>query len=97
MTKMRERFEASAARRSSRFLALALLVLVAAWIAAASLLDKRWYEVLLDVFPYALVAIALLRTPGALRAVAARMKEYERERGEDPEAESGEGPAAIAL
>lgn len=95
---MRERFEAAAERRTARLLALLLLGLVAVWIAAASLLDKRWYEVALDAFPYALVSIALLRTPGALRAVAARMKDYERDFDDDREVETGDGgPAAVAL
>ncbi len=95
---MRERFEAAAERRTARLLALLLLGLVAVWIATASLLDKRWYEVALDAFPYALVSIALLRTPGALRSVAARMKDYEGDFDDDREVETGDGgPAAVAL
>jgi len=96
---MRERFEQGGSRTSPRWLAVALAALVAAWIAAASLLDKRWYEVLLDVFPYLLVILALLRTPSALRAVAERMKDYERESGEDPDAEPDDdaGPTELAL
>ena len=95
---MRERFEATAQRRTARALAGLLLALVAAWVAAASLLDKRWYEVVMDAFPYALVSVALLRTPGALRAVAARMKEYERDFDDDREADPSDGgPAAVAL
>ena len=76
-----------------------LAVLVVAWIAASSLLDKRWYEVLLDVFPYLLAILALLRTPSALRSVAERMKDYEREAGEDPDAEPDDeiGPTELAL
>ena len=96
---MRERFEHGGSRSSPRWIALVLGLLVVAWIAAASLLDKRWYEVLLDVFPYLLVILALLRTPSALRAVAERMKDYEREAGEDPDAEPDDevGPTALAL
>ena len=76
-----------------------LVLLVVAWIAAASLLDKRWYEVLLDVFPYVLVILALLRTPSAMRAVAERMRDYEREAGDDPDAEPDDeiGPTELAL
>ena len=96
---MRERFEHAAARKTSRRIVAFLLVLVIAWVAAASLLDKRWYEVVLDVFPYALVGFALLRMPSALQAIADRMKDYEREVGEDPDAplEEGSGPSEIVL
>ena len=86
---MRERFEAAAAGRSARILALVLVVLVAVWVASASLLDKRWYEVVLDVFPYGIVALALLRVPSAMHHVAERMRCYEIEEGEDPD---GPGP-----
>jgi hypothetical protein len=92
MVRMRERFEASAARRSPRVLALALLVLMAAWIAASSLLDKRWHEVLTDVIPYVLVGIALLRVPPAMREIGERMKEYEREVGDDQLVEEDDWP-----
>lgn len=96
---MRERFEHGASRKSPRWIAGVLVLLVVAWIAASSLLDKRWYEVLLDVFPYLLAILALLRTPSALRAVAERMKDYEREAGEDPDAETDDeiGPTELAL
>jgi hypothetical protein len=96
---MRERLEAAAARRTPRILALLLLALVGTWIASASLLDKRWYEVVADVFPYAFVSIALLRVPPALRAVANRMRNYEKDHGEDPDRpfEDDEGPTALAL
>ena len=96
---MRERFEDAAARRSPRVLAVVLTVLVIAWVASASLLDKRWHEVVLDVLPYVLCAAALVRTPTAMRSIAERMKEYERQAGEDPDAELGDepGPTAIAL
>lgn len=83
MTKVRERFEASAARRSPRVMALILLLLMGAWIAASSLLDKRWYEVVTDVIPYVIVSAALLRLPPAMRAIGERMKEYEKEIGDD--------------
>lgn len=96
---LRERFEAAAARRTPRTLATLLLCLVIAWVAAASLLDKRWYEVVLDVLPYVFAGIALLRTSGALSAVAERMKDYERDAGEDPDRPLDEGPGedVIAL
>ncbi len=97
---MRERFEDAAARRTPRVLAAVMAALVALWIAASSLLDKYWYEVALDSLPYAFVAIAFLRLPGAMRRIAERMKEFEREAGEDPDAEfddQGGGPSALAL
>jgi hypothetical protein len=94
---MRERFEAAAQRRPPRLLTTLLLGLVIVWIAAASLLDKRWYEVVVDVLPYAIVLAALLRTPASLRSVAERMKEHEREAGDDPDAEPDDGPTALAL
>ena len=85
MVRMRERFEASAARRTPRVLAMLLVALMGAWVAAASLLDKRWHEVLLDVVPYVIVGTALVRIPPALRAIAERMRRYEREFGDDKE------------
>lgn len=97
---MRERFEAAAARRMPRLLALALLGLVVVWVGIASpLLDKHWHETTLDALPYAFVAVALVRVPVMLRAVAERMKEYERDAGEDPEGPTPPdgGPGAIAL
>jgi hypothetical protein len=97
---MRERFEATAERGVPRRLALVLLALVVAWVAGASLLDKRWYEVVFDVLPYVIVMAALLRTPRVLRSIAERMKGYERQAGEDPDAEleeDDEGPSEIAL
>ena len=67
--------------------------------AAAPLLDKRWYEVALDSLPYAFVSLAFLRAPGTLRAIANRMRDYERDAGEDPddEVDDGEGTDVIAL
>lgn len=97
---MRERLEETAENRMTRRLANALLGLSILWVASASLLDKRWHEVVLDVLPYALVGIALVRTPGGLKKVAERMRKYERDHGEDPDSEFGSGdggPAAIAL
>lgn|SRR5918999_1435900 len=97
---MRLRLEEAAASRLPSRLALALLVLVVAWIAAASLLDKRWYEVVADVLPYAIVGVAILRTPPSLRKISERIRKYERDIGEDPDIdyEGGDGgPAAIAL
>jgi hypothetical protein len=96
---MRERLEAAASSRTPRALAMVLLALVAVWIASASLLDKRWYEVVADVLPYAFVSIALLRVPPALRTIAQRMRDYERDVGEDPDRsfEDDEGPTELAL
>jgi hypothetical protein len=95
---MRERFEAAGNRRTPRLLTQLLLALVIVWVAVASLLDKRWYEVALDVVPYLIVYVALLRTPGALRSVGERMRTYERDAGEDPDADAGDdGPTALAL
>jgi hypothetical protein len=80
---MRERMEAASRRRTPRVFAYLLLALVVAWIAAASLLDKRWWEVVVDVIPYAIVAVAVLRVSPALRSIAARMRSYEHDVGED--------------
>lgn len=82
---MRERFEGAAAGRGPRRLATVILCLVILWTAVSSLLDKSWYEVLVDVTPYGFIWVALMRTPGALRAVAERMREHERAAGEDPD------------
>lgn len=97
---MRERFEAAAARRMPQLLALVMFALVIVWVGVASpLLDKYWYETALDALPYAFVAVALLRVPAMLRAIAERMKEYERDAGEDPEGPvpPDGGPGAVAL
>jgi hypothetical protein len=96
---MRERFEAVSRGRAPRVVAVALLALVAAWIAAAPILDKRWYEVALDSLPYAFVSVAFLRAPGTFRVIADRMRKYERDVGEDPDddLDSGEGTDVIAL
>jgi hypothetical protein len=94
---MRERFEAAGRRRAPGGLVQLLFGLVIVWVAVASLLDKRWFEVVLDVLPYVIVLAALLRTPVALRRVAERMKTYERDAGEDPDAGAGDGPTALAL
>ncbi len=97
---MRERLEDTAHLRTPRYAAGLLAALVVLWIAAAGLLDKRWYEVVLDVLPYVFIAVALLRVPHALHSVAERMRTYERDLGEDPDAETyGDdgGPSALAL
>ncbi|HYO60478.1 MAG TPA: hypothetical protein VEU29_01105 [Actinomycetota bacterium] len=96
---MRARCERAADPQLARRLASLLFALVIVWIGIASLLDKRWHEVLWDVTPYLIVTAALLRTPKVLRSVAERMKEYEKEAGEDPdEGLPGEGgPEALAL
>lgn len=96
---MRERFEAGADRKRVRIVAELLAGLVVIWIAVASLLDKRFYEVIMDILPYVFVGIALFRLPGALHQVAERMKTYEREVGEDPDEdwrEGGDGGPAVA-
>jgi hypothetical protein len=96
---MRERFEETARSKAPHYAALLLVALVAIWIGAAGLLDKRWYEVVLDVLPYVFISIALLRVPAALRSIAARMKKYELDIGEDPDREFGDdgGPSAVTL
>lgn len=100
---MRARCERAADPRLARQLASLLVALVIVWIGTASLLDKRWHEVVFDVTPYLIVSAALLRTPKILRSVADRMKEYEKEAGEDPDAPGtggnglGGGPEAVAL
>ncbi|CAN5116945.1 hypothetical protein BH20ACT22_BH20ACT22_22530 [soil metagenome] len=97
---MRQRYEAAAKGTTPRRLATLLLGLIIVWVAVASLLDKRWNEVVLDILPSVAIWIALLRTPGALRIIAERMKDFERSLGEDPDAEPGEGdggPAAVML
>jgi hypothetical protein len=86
---MRERFEEAARRKTGRKLATVLLCLLAVWVASASLLDKRWYEVVADSLPSLIVLVALLRVPAALAAIAERMKDYEREAGEDPDSPLG--------
>lgn len=94
---MRQRFEAGAERGTPRWLTVALGVLVGAWIASASFLDKLWWEVVLDVSPYVLVGLAFLRLPPVMRKIADRMKAYERDLGEDPDSdyEEGDGGAAV--
>jgi hypothetical protein len=96
---MRERFESAADRKSTRVLAASLLAIVPViWVLSVTTLDSRWYEALRDVIPYAFVAIALLRMPGALRTVAARMREYEKESGDDEgEDDLDNGSDVIAL
>ena len=96
---MRARAERAADPQLSRRLATLMVALVIVWVGASSLLDKRWHEVVFDVTPYLIVSIALLRTPYVLRSVAERMKEYERDAGEDPDAPlpGEDGPEAVAL
>jgi hypothetical protein len=98
---MRLRLEATARHRLPRLLALALLALMIAWVASASLLDKRWYEVVMDVLPYCFVCLIMLRTPVVVSRIAERMKDYERSAGEDPDVpfidQEGDGPTALAL
>ena len=100
---MRARCERAADPALARRLASILIALVVVWIGTASLLDKRWHEVVWDVTPYVIVSVTLLRTPRVLRSVADRMKEYEKDAGEDPDGpEAGGdgragGPEAVAL
>jgi hypothetical protein len=102
--RMRERFEDASKLRTPRRFAFVLLLLLIVWVgAAASLLDKRWYEVLADVAPTVIVTLGFLRIPAALRAIAARMRDYEASAGEDPDQpldeddDDGDEPSAIAL
>jgi hypothetical protein len=99
---MRERVEEVADRRTPRVLAEVLLGFMVVWIAISPLLDKRWYEVAVDAFPYVFVGIALFRSRPSLKAMAVRMRDFEREAGEDPDKpffdDEGDGDAsAIAL
>src|SRR5918992_948760 len=67
---------------------------------AAAHRAPRQLAMVLDVLPYVFVGVALVRTPGALRAIGERMKEYEREQGEDPDKDlfdEGPGAGEIAL
>lgn len=86
---MRERLESYAARRVPAALAGALGALIAAWIALslADVIRRTGAELALDILPYVLVVVALLRLPSALRAIATRMRAYEKDAGEDPDAE----------
>ena len=97
MIKMRERYEAAAAQRAPRVLALVLLVLIGVWIGVASLLDKRWHEVVFDVLPYVIVGAAMLRTPACLHDIAERMKKYEREIGDDKVIDDDVPPDFLAI
>jgi hypothetical protein len=98
---MRERLETTARNNLPRLLALALLALVIGWAASASLLDKRWYEVVMDVLPYCFVCLLMVRTPVIVGLIAERMRDYERSVGEDPDVplidQEGDGPTALAL
>lgn len=97
---MRKRFEAALEEGFSRKLLTVLIALVIVWVAVASLLDKHWQEIIIDLTPYLVIGLALARVPHALRAMSERMKRYEEESGDDPERdiEPGDGgPAAIAL
>ena len=100
LRRTRERFEEAADHRVARVLVTVLLCLLIVWVAIASLLDKRWYEVVADAAPSLIVMLSLQRIPSALHSVAERMKKYEREAGDDPDAplDGGDGGAtAIAL
>ncbi|MCA1839446.1 MAG: hypothetical protein ABR579_08250 [Actinomycetota bacterium] len=92
--RMRERFEMGSHMRASWWFALALLAVVAAQIATIHWLHLRWYQVVINLLPALFVALALLRVPHALGAIAERMKTYERDSGDDPEAWGGEATIA---
>lgn len=99
---MRRRFEERATNKTPEWLIWLLAALVIGWVASASLLDKRWWEVVLDVLPYVFVGLAFLRLPHSMGLVAKRMRAYERDSGEDPdkdydEDDGGGGVAEIAL
>ncbi len=95
---MRERIEAFAGSGIAPKLGFLLLGLVGLWIAAAPALDKRWFEVAFDALPYPFIAVVLFRSPGSLRAISERMKNYERDLGEDPDRDLGDdGPGATEL
>ena len=101
---MRERLEASSARRTPLKLAGLLCALIAAWIvlSVTHLIRRTGAELALDILPYALVVIALARVPSAMRRVADRMRAYERDAGEDPDADDpygrdGGGNGEVAL
>lgn len=83
--RMRERFEEAGSSKTGRRLLTFVLALAIIWVASASLLDKRWYEVVADVAPSLIVILALYRLPEALLAAAERMKDLERQAGEDPD------------
>jgi hypothetical protein len=96
---MRERFEETSQLKAPRYAAMLLALLLVLWILAADLLKQRWYEVVLDVLPYLFIGAALLRIPVTLRAIAARMRKFELDIGEDPDQRFGDegGPTAVAL
>ncbi len=93
---MRERYEAASKQRASLWFALSLLAVVAAQLATIHLLHLHWYQVVINLLPAFFVAIALLRVPHALRGITERMKDYEKEAGDDPEEWGGE-PAVVTL
>ena len=97
LRRTRERFEDIAALKAPRILVTVLLCLLIIWVASASLLDKRWYEVVADAAPSLIVMLALQRVPHALRTIAERMKKYEREAGDDPDAPYDGDGGAIAI
>jgi hypothetical protein len=86
---MRERLEAYAAGRLPINLAGLLCVLIAAWVVLSltDVIRRTGAQLALDLLPYVLVVITLLRLPSALRAMAERMRGYEKDAGEDPDAE----------
>ena len=100
LRRTRERLEEAADKQLPRVLTTLLLCLLIIWVATASLLDKRWYEVVADAAPSLIVMLTLQRIPSTMKTIAERMKKYERDAGDDPDAplEGGDGGAtAIAL
>jgi hypothetical protein len=76
-----------------------MVVWVALWLAGQSLLEQRWWELVLQLVPYVIVYAAVVRTPGAMAKAGARMKRYEDEAGDEDagdEADEG-GPSELAL
>lgn len=94
LRRMRERFEAAADQRVSRWFALPLVAVVGVQLATIHWLHLRWYEVVINLLPTLFAAVALLRIPRALRAIGERMKTYEKDAGDDPETWGGD--AAVA-
>ncbi|MEA2486681.1 MAG: hypothetical protein QOF16_335 [Actinomycetota bacterium] len=94
--RMRERYEAASEQRTSLWFALSLLGVVAIQLATIHWLHLHWYQVVINLLPALFVALALLRVPSTLRSVVERMKNFEREAGDDPDTWGGE-PAVITL
>lgn len=94
--RMRERYDAAVDQRASMWFALSLLGVVAVQLATMHWLHLRWFQVVINLLPALFIAVALLRVPHALRAIVERMKDYEREAGDDPASWGGE-PGVVTL